>query len=184
MGCASFRILLPSRDEMLSRRARARTQRAAWSGRTPRLRGPMLPAQRVGGKPANPRKRRLKTSGGKKDSERKKLGEKGRHLQGQDRRGDGRQMARVGGQKHCALIMSGVYVSAACPLSPRGCPRRSRRPVTYSRVQLSRFPLPKGRGAHTAFGDDCTENPERRFTELTLRTVSPCKSLFLLQTEQ
>ena len=146
MGCASFRILLPSRDEMLSRRARARTQRAAWSGRTPRLRGPMLPAQRVGGKPANPRERRLKTSRGKKDSERKKLGEKGRHLQGQDRRGDGRQMARVGGQKHCALVMSGVYVSAACPLSPRGCPRRSRRPATLFPCAIVKVSSSKGEG--------------------------------------
>lgn len=145
MGCASFRILLPSRDEMQSRRARARTQRAAWSGRTPRLRGPMPPAS-VGGKPANRRGRRLKTSRGKKDSERKKLGEKGRHLQGQDRRGDGRQMARVGGQKHCALIMSGVCVSAACPLSPRGCPRRSQRPATLFPCVLVKVSSSKGEG--------------------------------------
>lgn len=168
--------------------ARAGAHRARGLGRgAPGTAGdPLPPAQFAGQKPGRGGGLQVeihtKAARGKKESERKQLGARGRHLQGQHPRGEGKEWK---GPSEKALRLNKDQSVCLGSLSAV-CTRLSKEATASSyfipMCNCQGLRLQRGGGRPSV--KILRKSGERRFTELTVCIISWCKRLFLLQTEQ
>lgn len=167
-------------------RVRAPTERAAWGGVHPAPPGtlchpPSLPDRSRGGGGLQV-EIQTKAARGKKESERKQLGARGRHLQGQHPRGEGKEWK---GPSEKALRLNKDQSVCLGSLSAV-CTRLSKEATASSyfipMCNCQGLRLQRGGGRPSV--KILRKSGERRFTELTVCIISWCKRLFLLQTEQ